>query len=410
MISITKDILKLKTSITCNSLDIYNLNNLLNNNSYNKNFLFDDNIIYYLLKNYNDGIYGILNYQIEMIDKKIEFKPIIFNNYTIRNKNKNLNKLINVDNNSLSDYAINENYGILTIYQKDDNDIINLNQIYILPNGSITYINEMENNYINNLDEFDIITKIYNFNDNKIKCIETIDYDRLDKKINKENNIFYIKNLIDLYKMNEINKNEIDKLIELTQYNKDTKNKIICMNYEDNIIKEICDPSNQYIDYLKIFDLINDFEIINPIIDKNNNEYNKLWLIYYGNELEDLITKYLNNFDLKDLDTRVIKHISNIIEILLSYNLFINKKINQFSIPKRLYDIYPQKDKYTTNFSIFKQLSKQLYKSKYYLYLDDNSILSMYIILHLKYISFNNLLELIRKEKIIPRIINWFIY
>ena len=47
MISITKDILKLKTSIACNTLDIYNFNKLLNDN--NQNFLLDDDIIINLL-------------------------------------------------------------------------------------------------------------------------------------------------------------------------------------------------------------------------------------------------------------------------------------------------------------------------------------------------------------------------
>jgi len=413
MISITKDILKLKTNITCNILDIHNYNNILNINQYSYKFIIDDDIINFLLKEYDDGIYGILNYYININnDNNIEFNNIRFNGYTIRNKmNKNLIKILNEEKNELSEYGINENYGILTLFQKDatgtfgDKDIINLNQIYILPNGYIKSINDLEQeDIINDFNKLDILTKIYLFDDNKIKCLKTIDYEILDKKEDKNNNIFIIKNILDLNKKNEDNKREIERLIELTQYNKETKNKIIDMKYEDNIIKEIIDPCNQYIDYMKIFDLINDFEIINPIIDKDNNQYNKLWLIYYGNELDIIIKKYLDNFDLKEIDDRLIKHLSNIIEILLRYNLYINKKINNFSIPKKLYDLYPQKDKYTTQFSIFKQLTKQLYKSKYHLYIDDNNIISMYILLHLKYISLNNLIQNIIIQKIVPKI------
>ena len=410
MISITKDILNLKNIITCNNLDIFYFNNLINENKYDEHYLIDDNITEYLLENYNNGIYGILNYSIKLSKEEdnynIEIMPITFYNNTIRNKlTKNINKVLKEDKTGLNDLSIEENYGILSIYEKNDDNIKNLNQIFIIANGYIKYINEIEDDIIENINDFNVITKIYNFEDNKIKCLELIDYDRLDKKINKENNIFYIKKMIDLEIKNKEYIEEINKLIELTQYNNETKDKIICMKYNNNLLDEICNPSNQYIDSIKIFDTLIDFEIINPIINKDNNNYNKLWKIYYGDDIDILIKKYLDNYDLKKIDERVIKHLSNIIEIVLRYNLYLNKKIDKFSITKKLYDIYPQKDKYTTNYSIFKQLSKQLYKSKYHLYLDDNSILSMYIISYLKTVTFNDLIKLIIKEEMIPKII-----
>ena len=391
MIHNIKDILKYKNNIILNNIDI--INNFIYLQDFNNKYIINYDFINLLLDTYEDGIYGILNYTLNFNNNNITIINSKLNDYKIKNKiTKNIEKLLN--NGELSNEAIEQNYGILELYKKENNNLINMKEIYILQNGSISYLNDYDDNIIHDID---IITKIYHFDNNKIKHINTINRDNINDYDIK--NIKLLLDIFDKFNENNLFNDEINKLINLTQYNDETKNYIINMNYENNLILKISDPINSYINYYNIFNLIFDFETINPMIDKNKEQYDKLWFIFYGKHLDDIIFLFLDKYSFNE---KIKLHIKNIIEILLRYNLFINKKINFFSIDKRLYDLYTFKDKNYPNFNIFKQLNKQLYKAKFILYLEDPNTISTYILSLLKYISLNDLCDKIQLDDIIP--------
>ena len=395
MIHNIKDILKIKNNIISNNIDIYNNFILLNN--FNNKFIINKKDINIILEQYEDGIYGILNYSLSFDNNNILITNYQFNNHQIKNKmTKNIEKLLNEMKNKLTEEAIEENYGILELYKKENDEIKNMEQIYILQNGSIKYLNDLEEDKIIDIE---IITKIYHFDNNKIKHIKTIDKEDINELDNTNSNIKLLLDIINKRKENIEYEYKINELINLTHYNEITKKFILSKDYDIELLEKITNPVNQHIDYNNIMDNILDIENYNPLINKNKEEYDKLWFINYGKDIKEIIDLILDKYT---FDNRIKLHMTNVIEILLIYNLYINKKINNFSIDKRLYDLYLFKDKINTNYSILIQLNKQLYKSKINLYLEDPNTVSTYILSLLKYISLNKLLELIEAEKTIP--------
>lgn len=396
MIHNIKDILKLKNNIISNNIDI--INNFILLNHYNNKFFINNNFIKSLLESYDDGIYGILNYSLSFNNNNIFINNNEFINYQIKNKiTKNIEKLLNETKNKLTNEAFDQNYGLLELYKKENDEIINIQQIYILQNGSIKHLNDLDDN---NLIDIEIITKIYHFDNNKIKHIRTIDREDIDDIDDIDNN--NIKLLLDIINKRKDNleyEYKINELINLTHYNDETKKYILCRDYDIELLEKLTNPVNQHIDYKDIMDIKLDFEILNPLINKNKEEYDKLWFINYGKDIKEIITIILDKYT---FDNKIKSHITNVMEILLRYYLYINKKINNFSIEKRLYDLYLFKDKINANYSILRQLNKQLYKSKVNLYLEDPNTISTYILSLLKYMSLNKLLDIIENDKMIP--------
>ena len=263
-----------------------------------------------LLDSYDDGTYGIINYY-EPHDFNKLIKYILDAKYEFHNKPTLVSKLIK--NSKPTQEAINDSYGILFMYKKEDDQINNLNKVYLLKNNDINNLNCMESSdKDDDLDDKDIvITKIYEFS-NKIVLKEIIyesnfNQDNVPSQVIKTDKMIELETLIS---DTIIKKNQLDNLNKLSKkYKKYIDDniksddlKIFLNNYSfiKNLIKKITDPTKKQLDINNVlkFDFSQTLDNIRISNRYDENEYENLIYAYFEESIQELTNSTLESYDI----------------------------------------------------------------------------------------------------------------
>lgn len=336
--------------------------NALKKPQVSKLFLTYDDIIN-MIGSFSDGVYGVINYLpvtntinadkandliIKYInDKKIEYynKPAI------------VKKLIN--KNKFTESANEDSYGFVFLYEKIDDDITELNKVYLLKNGDINFINKSEdesnnedsdnenndsansannspNNLANDLADSDnednksesnsadsdkIITKIYHFvSEKKIVLKEIIyesNFESMEEEIDESS--YKNKEKEEKQKLEEDIKNLNTQRKEYESFGKivkkykkhinDTiKSEDIRETFNNwtnikTLIKKISDPTKCILDINAFtkFDWTNKFNDVKISNRYDEPEYSNLIKKYFDDNIEHIITNLMDIYDLNGL-------------------------------------------------------------------------------------------------------------
>lgn len=279
---------------------------------------------------YESGIYGFLNYQLNL-----KYDEMLKKNYEFLNKPSIVKKLIDTNNFKLTNEAIEQNYGILELYEKvvftprsknlgDDISIVELKKYYLLKNSDINIVNESSYDTINIklLPSDFIVTKIYKL-DNKPKLLNVMtkqDY------IVEQNNDIFIK---------------YDKMIK--QMCVDNKKMLNYMLNFDNIYKlcklnDCLENDNFNLSDLLEFDFSKYIDDIKTTNNYDMQEYNELIEKYYGLTLDDLFDEINEKYIIMEKTKPAIK-----IVLELMIRIFIDIKLNnkKFNLSKSILKYLP---------------------------------------------------------------------
>jgi hypothetical protein len=279
---------------------------------------------------YESGIYGFLNYQLNL-----KYDEMLKKNYEFLNKPSIVKKLIDTNNFELTNEATEQNYGILELYEKvvftprsknlgDDISIVELKKYYLLKNSDINIVNESSYDTINIklLPSDFIVTKIYKL-DNKPKLLNVMtkqDY------IVEQNNDIFIK---------------YDKMIK--QMCVDNKKMLNYMLNFDNIYKlcklnDCLENDNFNLSDLLEFDFSKYIDDIKTTNNYDMQEYNELIEKYYGLTLDDLFDEINEKYIIMEKTKPAIK-----IVLELMIRIFIDIKLNnkKFNLSKSILKYLP---------------------------------------------------------------------
>jgi hypothetical protein len=295
----------------------------------------DDPNIENLIKTYNDGTYGIINYYPSHDDIKI-VKYIKTNKMEYHNKPAIIKKLIS--NNKFTQEAIDESYGIMFLYEKKQNKIINLNKVYLLKNGNIKHMNHNEddtedisNDDLNSKDHSDnesnsedqpdkIITKIYEFSTKIIlkEIIYKSNFEKLnsdsesDSKSESESESKSSLNLIEKLQILNQKKSLIENLFKITKKYKnyidinvsDPNIKIFLNNFSfiRTLLKKITDPTNQILNLQMLLDFNYEHKLDRIKISNRLDlpEYENLIQKYFDDNIQTLTDNILELYDINN--------------------------------------------------------------------------------------------------------------
>ena len=273
----------------------------------NNLFLSESDIVS-LLSEYTDGIYGILNYFNETTDKNKIINFIIDSNYKFHNKQSIIDKLI--VNGKMTTTAINDSYGILFMYAKEESIINNQHKVYMLKNNDIQYLNE---------DETDnkIITKIYEIN-TKIILKDEIYSDNFEPIIEQDTNPHFInlsndrKQIEPLYRLLK----KYNKYIEDNIQRSDIKQLYGNFSFVNTLIKKISDPTNKQLNMQDIikFDFMNILDRIKISNRLDQSDYDTIIDRYLDETLDQLVN---NTFDTYNIDIKFRPYMNILFEILI---------------------------------------------------------------------------------------------
>jgi hypothetical protein len=323
-----------------NDMDINNIMNYYDDiNIKIKNLQLEDNklIQLYLLENdiekllseYNDGIYGVINYI--KSDNNLLIKYITDKHVEYYNKSNLVKKII--DKNKFTETGINESYGIVFIYEKNNNQLNNLNKVYLLKNGDIDYLND------NNSDEEDdnIITKIYEFGQKII--LKEIIYDSSFEKDenNKELEELKQKQLL-MDNIIRFNK-KYKKYIEDNIKSEEIKKMLINHNFIKMLVKKVISPINKQYDITNILNY--DFENKLSNIKFSNKleqiDYDNFIINHFNDNIEDII---ININELYNIDNRLNSYLYIIVDILFRIYIDLNQNNKSYCLSKDLINYF----------------------------------------------------------------------
>jgi len=323
-----------------NDMDINNIMNYYDDiNIKIKNLQLEDNklIQLYLLENdiekllseYNDGVYGVINYI--KSDNNLLIKYITDKHVEYYNKSNLVKKII--DKNKFTETGINESYGIVFIYEKNNNQLNNLNKVYLLKNGDIDYLND------NNSDEEDdnIITKIYEFGQKII--LKEIIYDSSFEKDenNKELEELKQKQLL-MDNIIRFNK-KYKKYIEDNIKSEEIKKMLINHNFIKMLVKKVISPINKQYDITNILNY--DFENKLSNIKFSNKleqiDYDNFIINYFNDNIEDII---ININELYNIDNRLNSYLYIIVDILFRIYIDLNQNNKSYCLSKDLINYF----------------------------------------------------------------------
>ena len=275
-----------------NIMDYYNdINNKINEYKQNNLFLSKSDIDK-LLEEYDDGTYGILNY-FDLSKNIVDY--IKENNYTYHNKQNIVDKLI-----------IDITTGYLFLYKKEEDNIIDLNKVYLLKNGEIKYLNQQE-------DEELITTKIYEFG-NKIILKDIVYEFNSDNITTLEENKKQIDNLYKLLK-------KYNKYIEENIKQDDIKQIYNNFSFVNSLLKKISDPTKKQLDIKDILkfdysDLLDKIKISNRL---EQNDYDTIIERYYDDTLDTLINNVLELYNINNSFRAYMNILFEILSVVIKY-------------------------------------------------------------------------------------------
>ena len=285
---------------------------------------------------YEPGIYGFLNYQLDL-----KYDKMLSKNYEFNNKTGIVKKLLDKDRQNFLEDAIIQNYGLIEMYEKlEDNNIVELKKYHLLKNTEINSINETEYDkiVIKMLPNDFIVTQIYKF-DSKISLLTIMT--KNDYIIESNDNEQFIK---------------YDKLVR--QLCADNKKMINYMTNFDNIyrlyrINNGISESNYY----NLNDVL-DFDFSNVMNNfKSSNiydveEYQALIEKYFGLTLDDLFDEIMEKYNLMDKTKPAIKLI---LEIVLRLYIDIKLGFTRYNLTKNLLQYIPNQ----RNMDVYSNIKSQ---------------------------------------------------
>jgi hypothetical protein len=272
----------------------------------NSRLVLDNTQIKSLLKQYDDGIYGIINYYPDNDMNRI-VKLINDEKYDFQNKPSILKKLLSKNNTILTDNFYDDNHGFLFLYDKKGDQCIECKKLFLLKNGDIDSLNN------DNVENEKIITKIYHFqtkivlkkivyNDDLVE--EQSGYLTSDLETKK-------KELDGLYKMIKKYRKYLDDNIK-----KETKDFFLNFSFIKTLLKKIKDPTKQTlsIDKLINHDFSGKFSNIKCSNRLDGDEYNDIINKYFDENLDEMVNEILNRYS---IDVRFRCYIINYFDILI---------------------------------------------------------------------------------------------
>jgi hypothetical protein len=296
----------------------------LNNQSSfdNKNIMVEYNDVNDILYDecYEPGIYGFLNYHLDL-----KYDKMLSQNYEFNNKPGIVKKLI--QKNNLSEEAITQNYGLIEMFEKQkDGTIVELKKFHLLKNTNINHINETQYDkiIIKTLPSDYVVTQIYKF-DQKIMLMTVMTKSEYIMESNE--NESFIK---------------YDKMIR--QQCGDNKKMLSFMTNFDHIyrLNKINDDTNES-DFFNLNDVLDyDFSAVLTNIKTTNTygleEYNALIEKYFGLTINDLFEEVLEKYDIMDKTKPAIRLI---LEIIIRLYIDVRLGNKRFNLSKNLVQYIP---------------------------------------------------------------------
>lgn len=349
-----------------------------------------------MLSTLPNGTYGVINYYYDnnntnsvlctehvlnfISEKKIEYynKPLIVKKLIDINIDKKKKKY------KFTDLAIEEAYGFVFLYTKDNNEITDLNKVYLLKNGDINFINkkllnqtdakeDAESDEEDDDDEIDnIITKIYNFVSDKKIVLKEIIYESnfqtnynlfstLDDTTDKTSidttttldtttiaNITNIENKLNDLKSKKKDYEVFIKLIK--KYKKylndnvkseDIKETLNNFTTLKTLVKKISDPTKHILDInnLMNYNWSNKFNNIKISNKYNESEYNNLIIKYFDENIIDIVNNLLDTYNLNILFKKYMYvFIELLIRIYIDDYIVKNEQNHSYCLRKDLCD------------------------------------------------------------------------
>ena len=280
----------------------------------NSRLVLDNNQIKSLLKQYDDGIYGIINYYPDNdIDKMV--KLIDDEKYDFHNKPSILKKLISKNNTTLTDEFYNDDYGFLFLYEKKGDEYAGCKKLFLLKNGDIDSLNN------DNGENDKIITKIYHFQTKIVlkKIIYNDDLEEISGYLTSDLETKK-KELDGLYKMIK----KYNKYLDDNVKNKETKDLLLNFSFIKSLLKKIKDPTKQTlsIDKLINHDFGGKFSNIKFSNRLDGDEYNNIINRYFDENLNEIVNEIFNKYNI-DIRFRcyIIIYFDILIRIFIDDNL-----------------------------------------------------------------------------------------
>lgn len=285
---------------------------------------------------YEDGIYGFLNYQLDLKNDKL-----LKRKYKFQNKSSIIKKILNEEGTDFSLEGKNNLYGLLELFEKKNGSIIILKEYYALKNANINHINDtnLDNIIINNLQDDFKITKIYKIETKVIlRTVMTKDEYIIESKDNDQ----FIK---------------YDKLVK--QYCLTNKKLFDYMYNFDNIYK-----LRRLVDYENInnlFDINNVLEFdFNIYVEKvkignkyNLVEYNSLIEKYFGLTIDEIFDEIIIKYK---IDDKIKSAIKTVFEIMIRIYIDIKLGNQSYNLSKNIIPYIPVDNE----LSLYSHLKSQL--------------------------------------------------
>ena len=320
-----KDLLRLEKEKESNKSNQSNKSNMF--------ITFDD--IINMISALPDGVYGIINYYAKQqsADKIIKF--ISDKKLEYYNKPAIVKKLI--EKGKFTETAINEAYGFVFMYEKKDDDIIDLNKVYLLKNGDIENINQNLSESVNdsgedNEEQDKIITKIYNFVSDKKIALKEIIYESNFQSAEEEEEVDETLPCNNLLKLEdklsdmESKKKEYETFLKaVKKYKKYLNDNVKSDDIKDTLnnftsiktlIKKISDPTKHILDISTFVkhNWTNKFTNVKFSNRYDEAEYNNLISKYF----DDTVMGIVNNLlDIYDINKLFKPHMYVFVELLL---------------------------------------------------------------------------------------------
>ena len=265
----------------------------------NNRLVLDNNQIKSLLKQYDDGIYGIINYYPDNDMDKI-VKLINDEKYDFHNKPSILKKLI-LKNTKLTDEFYDDDYGFLFLYEKKGDQYTECKKIFIIKNGNIDSLNN---------DDEKIITKIYHFQTKIV--LKKIVYN--DDLVEEQSGDLETKKkqLDNLYKMIKKYRKYLDDNVK----NKETRDLLFNFSFIKTLLKKIKDPTKQTLSVNKLINhdfggKLSNIKFSNRL---DGDEYNDIINRYFDENIDEIVNEILNKYN---VDIRFRSYMSIYFDILI---------------------------------------------------------------------------------------------
>jgi len=270
----------------------------------NKKLRIGIDVVEKLLDTYQDGIYGIINYFPSHSDDLL-LKHISTKKYEFNNKPSIVSKLIK--NNKFSSDAISDDYGMIFMYEKTEDELIDLKKIHLLKKGNIYKMNDVDTE--NDTETvYKIATKIYEFG-SKIVLKEII-YESTIEELEEPNNLIdNIENEKKLLCLND-KKSKLEELYIIEKkYRKyvndnvkssDVREILLGFTFIKSLIKKITDPLKQQLDVQDIvkYNFSNKFVHLRISNRLDQLEYDHIIEKYFGENIENLTPIIIESYNL----------------------------------------------------------------------------------------------------------------